>query len=180
MLQDSGRLGASGDHEQLSQSAVGGVGTLREEMKDTLSEGRKEGNGDYPLTTLAHFPKEVSQRLRLSPIFSNFFPKIFPIKFSERRSHLPPGVGSLPRMASPRLLTEKEYAEMAKIPVRQVRKLIVAGRLRASDYGTGSHKLYRLEETARPIDVSPADSLPSYAMSRRRRPPLAGRIDLFS
>lgn len=67
------------------------------------------------------------------------------------------------------LLTEVEYAQVAKISVKTVRRLINAGRLLVEDYGTATRHNYRIDSEARPIPATTQDASPAAHLPRRRR-----------
>ena len=72
------------------------------------------------------------------------------------------------------LLTEKEAADLAKVSKWTIRRLIEAGRLRASNYGSARRKVYRIHpDDLRQVDL--AEPVPD-----RRFNPHSGRARLQS
>jgi excisionase family DNA binding protein len=76
-------------------------------------------------------------------------------------------------LASMKLLTEKEAAELAQVSVKTIRRLIEKKRLKAEDFGTGSKHMYRIDPTAltsmnREPETQPAQVIPIPRPLRRR------------
>lgn len=81
------------------------------------------------------------------------------------------------------MLTEQQYADVKGISKWTVRRLIEAGRLDAEDFGTGSHREYRIAPDALLRPKTQAASAPVAAaapVGRRRRLAAAGRVSAFA
>jgi excisionase family DNA binding protein len=84
----------------------------------------------------------------------------------------------IPVLSSPdALLTEEQAAELAHCSARTIRRLIRAGRLDATDYGTGKHHNYRISPSAL---ARLNDPQPKPARQRRSRRQFASSASLDS
>jgi len=67
------------------------------------------------------------------------------------------------------LLTEEQAGRIAGVSRKQIRKMILAGRLEAADYGTGKRKHYRIKADAlASLQSRPCEPLPAPRQRRCR------------
>ena len=70
------------------------------------------------------------------------------------------------------LLTEAQAAREAQVDRRTIRRLIVEGRLRAADFGSGKRRHFRIDpadlRAIAPLPTSPAAPMPPRSSRRRR------------